>query len=39
MKLAFLLGVAVVGAASAAVAAEYIVGVDSGDFAHPFSGC
>jgi len=37
MKLAYLLAVA--AAAAAAGAAEFIVGVDSGDFAHPFSGC
>jgi len=33
------IAVAVLGMASALYAAQYIVGVDSGNFAHPFSGC
>lgn len=32
-----LLGAAL--AAGGAGAAQFVVGVDSGDFAHPFSGC
>lgn len=30
---------AVLAAAGGAGAEQFIVGVDSGDFAHPFSGC
>jgi hypothetical protein len=29
----------VLGMAAALYAGEYIVGVDTGNFAHPFSGC